>query len=156
VLIVPDNGTWAWLTQQGRGDLALNPVGERVERADHIMPVRSHIEREVVARPGRDAHKWDPVRRRCRSHHRQRPVAASHAQRGRSAFRGFADQCGQVLARARTTVSIRRSRARSAIPAPAALPPPDLGLTNNTGWRGGSAGRQPEVAPARIAASVSP
>jgi len=26
------------------------------------------------------------------------------------------------------------------------LPPPDLGLTNSTGRRGGSAGRQPEAA----------
>jgi hypothetical protein len=30
----------------------------------------------------------------------------------------------------------------------AALPPPDLGLTNSTGRRGGSTGRQPEADPA--------
>jgi hypothetical protein len=80
-------------------DLALNPVGERVERADHIMPVRSHIEREVVARPGWDAHERDPARGRCRGHDRERPVAASHAQRVRAARRGFAGQFCQILAR---------------------------------------------------------
>ena len=45
----------------------------------------------------------------------------------------------------RMTASTPRSRARSASPARAALPPPDLGLTNNTGRRGGSTGRQLEA-----------
>src|SRR5215207_3386349 len=44
---------------------------------------------------------------------------------------------------AKMTASIPRSRARSATAARAALPPPDLGLTNNTGRCGGSEDRQP-------------
>jgi hypothetical protein len=39
--------------------------------------------------------------------------------------------------------SMPSSRARSATPARAAAPPPDLGFTNRTGERTGPAGRQP-------------
>lgn len=44
---------------------------------------------------------------------------------------------------ARTTASIPSARARSASLVRAAAPPPDLGLMNSTGRRGGSASRQP-------------
>jgi alpha-D-ribose 1-methylphosphonate 5-triphosphate synthase subunit PhnG len=49
----------------------------------------------------------------------------------------------QVLARSEDDNLDPLARARSATPALAAFPPPDLGLTSSTGRRGGSAGRQP-------------
>jgi hypothetical protein len=54
-----------------------------------------------------------------------------------------------------TTTSIPCSRARSATPARAALPPPDLGLTNNTGRRGGPAGCQPYRDSCRLAGLIA-
>lgn len=38
----------------------LDPVGEPVESADDVEPVHAHVECEVVARPSRDADKWNP------------------------------------------------------------------------------------------------
>ena len=70
------------------------------------------------------------------------PAAASRASAARS------------CPGSRTTASTPRSRARSASPARAALPPPDLGLTNSTGQRGGSTGRQPEADPAGVSRQI--
>ena len=83
----------------GHVDLALDPVGERVESAGHVVPVHPHVERKVVARPGRNAHKRDPVRSRHCGHDRQRPVATGHPERIRAGRHGFPGQRGQVLAR---------------------------------------------------------
>ena len=83
------------------------------------MPVHPHVEREVVARPGWDAHKWNAVRSRHRGDDRQRPVATGHPERvGRH---GFTGQRGQVLARGEDDGLDLLSRARSASPARAAL-----------------------------------
>ncbi len=83
------------------------------------------------------------MRGRRRSYDCQRPVATGHAERIRAGRHGIAGQRGQVLARGEDDGLDPFARARSAIPARAALPSPDLGLMNNTGPRGGSAGRQP-------------
>jgi hypothetical protein len=80
-------------------DLALDPVGECVESADHVVPVHPHVEREVVACPGRDTHKWNAVRSRHRGHDRQRPVATGHPERVCAGRHGFPGQRVQVLAR---------------------------------------------------------
>jgi hypothetical protein len=124
-------------------DPALDPVGERVESADHVVPVHPHVEREVVARPGRDTHKWNAVRSRHRGHDRERPVATGHPERVRARRHGFTGQRGQVLARGEDDGLDLPSCAPSASPAHAALPSPGPGLTNSTGRRGGPAGRQP-------------
>jgi hypothetical protein len=79
--------------------LRLDPVGERVESADHVVPVHTDVEREVVARAGRDAHKRDPVRSRHCGYDRQRPVATGHPERIRAGRHGFTGQRVQVLAR---------------------------------------------------------
>jgi hypothetical protein len=47
------------------------PAGERVESADDVVPAHAHVEREVVAGPGRDAGKWNPVGGRRCGHNRQ-------------------------------------------------------------------------------------
>ena len=54
-----------------------------------FLPVHAHVECEVVACPGREAHERDPVRRRHRGHDRQRPVAAGHSERVGAGRRGF-------------------------------------------------------------------
>jgi len=77
------------------------------------------------------------VRRRYRGHDRQRPVAARYPERVRVGRRGFTGQRGQVLARGEDDGFDPLLRARSASPARAALPSPDLGLMNNTGRSGG-------------------
>jgi hypothetical protein len=41
----------------GHVDLALDPTGERVESADQVVPVHTHVKRKVVAHPGRNAQK---------------------------------------------------------------------------------------------------
>ena len=83
----------------GHVDLTLDPVGERVESADHVVPVHPHVEREVVACAGWNAHKWNAVRSRHCGHDRQRSVAAGHAERVCACRHGFPGQRGQVLAR---------------------------------------------------------
>jgi hypothetical protein len=92
-----------------------------------------------VCRP--EHSKRDPVRGRHSGHNRQRSVAACHPERVCAARNGFTGQRCQVLARGEDDAPISFSLARSASPARAALPPPDLGLTNSTGRLGGSAGR---------------
>ena len=80
-------------------DLALDPVGERVESTDQVVPVHAHVEREVVARPGRNAHKRNSVRSRHCGHDRQRPITTSGPERVCAALRSSTGQRRQVLAR---------------------------------------------------------
>ena len=137
----------------GHVDLALDPAGERVESADQVVPVHAQVKREVVVRPGRNAHKRNAVRSRRCGHDRQRPVATGHPERVCVGRRGFTGQRVQVLAKINSARplagsprgEVRRSapRDRSASPARAALPSPGPGLMNDTGRRGGAAGRQP-------------
>jgi uncharacterized membrane protein len=61
-------------------DQALDAVGERLERADEIVPVYAEVEREVVPRPGRNADERQAVCVRGRRDGRQRPVAARDAE----------------------------------------------------------------------------
>jgi hypothetical protein len=64
----------------GHVDPALDPVAECVERARHVTPVHPDIEREVVARPGGDAHERELVRGRSSGHNSERPITASHSE----------------------------------------------------------------------------
>jgi hypothetical protein len=80
-------------------DLALDPVGERIECADQVVPVHAQVEREVVACPGGNAHKWNLVRSRRCGHDCQRPVATGRPERVCAGRRGCAGQRRQVLAR---------------------------------------------------------
>ena len=82
---------------------------------------------------GRDAHERNPVRSRNCGHDRQRPVASGHPERVGAGRHGFTGQRGQVLTRGEDDGFDPLARARSATPARAALPSPDLGLTNSTG-----------------------
>ena len=47
------------LVERRQVDTPLDPVGERVERADDVVPVETEVEGEVVARAGRDADMGD-------------------------------------------------------------------------------------------------
>ncbi len=78
-------------------DLPLDAVCERVESTGHVVPVHTHVEREMVARAGRNAHKWNAVRGRHRGHHRQRPVATGHPKRVSAGRHCFTGQRVQVL-----------------------------------------------------------
>ena len=64
----------------GHVDPALNPVTECVERAGHVMPVHPDVEREVVARPGRNANERKLVRGGGSGHDSERPVTTSHSE----------------------------------------------------------------------------
>ncbi len=80
-------------------DPALDPVTECVERARHVMPVHPHVEREVVARPGRNADERKPVRGGGRGHDSQRPITTSHSEGICTAgYRCLSQRC-QALAR---------------------------------------------------------
>ena len=59
-------------------DPALDPAGERLDRAGRIVPVHPRIDGEVVACPRRDAHERKVLHSGCCGHHRERPVTASH------------------------------------------------------------------------------
>ncbi len=61
-------------------DPALDSIAERVERAGHVMAVHPHVEREMIARPGRDTHEREVVRGRGPGHDREGPVPASHSE----------------------------------------------------------------------------
>ena len=118
-------------------DPALDPVGERVERADQIAAVDAEVEREVVAGAGGNADERKPVRERGCCDDGERPVAAGDAERVRAARNGVATSAARSSSGRTTITSMPRSRARSARPARVALPPPDFGLTNEHGppWR---------------------
>jgi hypothetical protein len=80
-------------------DPALDPVTECVERAGHVMPVHSHVEREVVARPRGDADERKLVRGSDRGHDSERPITTSHSEGiCTAADRSLSERC-QVLAR---------------------------------------------------------
>jgi hypothetical protein len=80
-------------------DPALDPVAESVERAAHVMAVYPNVEREVVARPGGNAHERELVRGGRGGHDYQRPITPSHSEDicalGR---RGLSERC-QAVAR---------------------------------------------------------
>ncbi len=124
-------------------DQALDPVGERVERAEQIVRIQPQIASEVVAGTGRHAHERKPMRGGRRGHDRQRPVATGHPSASAPLATASRASASRSWPGVKTTVSIPRSRARSATAARAAVPPPDLGLTNNTGRCGGSKDRRP-------------
>ena len=65
----------------GHVDPALDPVGERVERADQIAPVDAEVEREVVPGAGGDADEREPVRESGCGHDGERSVAAGEPVR---------------------------------------------------------------------------
>jgi hypothetical protein len=61
-------------------DPTLDPVAERVERARDVVPVHSHVEGEVIARPGGDTYERELVRGGGRGHDREGSVPASHSE----------------------------------------------------------------------------
>ena len=81
----------------GHVDPALDPVGERVERADQIVPIHPQVEREVVACAGGDAHEGKPVRLGSRRDDRKRPVATGDAERIRTTRDRVTDQGRQAV-----------------------------------------------------------
>ena len=123
-------------------DAALDAVGEGVERADEIVAVDADVEREMVAGAGGNADEREAVRESGCGHDGERSVAAGDPERVRAVRHGLVDERGSLSPGRRTITSMPRSRARSARPARAALPPPDLGLTKSTGRCGGSAAAQ--------------
>ena len=64
-------------------DLALDRIGERVERANEIVSIDAEVEREVVPCPGGDAHERKPGLQRHGRDDGQRPVAPGDAERVR-------------------------------------------------------------------------
>jgi hypothetical protein len=64
----------------GHVDPAFDPVTECVERAEHVIPVYPHVEREVVTRPGGDAHEREVVRRGGCAHDGERPITTCHSE----------------------------------------------------------------------------
>jgi hypothetical protein len=61
-------------------DPALDPIAERVQCAGQVMAVHPYVEREMIARPGRNAHEREVVRGGGRGHDREGTVPASHSE----------------------------------------------------------------------------
>ncbi len=97
-------------------DPPLYPIGERVERARHVLPIHSEVEREVVSCPGRDADERHPMRGGGRCHDRKGPVATSHPQRVRALPHRLVDALHEALAR------IENDHLDPAIPCPFSNP----------------------------------
>ena len=80
----------------GHVDPALDPVGERVERADQIAAIDAEVEREVVAGAGGDADERKPVRESGCGHDGERSVAAGDPERVRAVRHGLVDERCEV------------------------------------------------------------
>ena len=61
-------------------DPALDPIAERVQRAWQVMAVHPYVEREMIARPGRNAHEREIVLSGGRGHDRQGPITTGHSE----------------------------------------------------------------------------
>ena len=81
-------------------DPALDPVGERVERADEIVAIDAEVECEMVARAGGNADEGKSVRECGRRDDGQRSVAAGDAERVGAARDGVGYQRSEVVVRA--------------------------------------------------------
>ena len=81
----------------GQVDHDLAAVHERVERAHHVVAVDAQVQRQVVARAGRDARVGQPELGRPRGHDRLRAVPARHRQRVGAALHRRADQRVEVV-----------------------------------------------------------
>ena len=79
-------------------DQALHPIRERVKSPGHVLPVHTEVQREVVARPDRDADEGQPMRRGDCCYVRERPVAARHPERICTIGHDLQDACPQVVA----------------------------------------------------------
>ena len=80
-------------------DLALDPIAERAERARHVISVHPHVKREMIARPGGNAHEREIVRSRGRGHDCQGPIATGHAEGIRAAGHCSLSERCEALAR---------------------------------------------------------
>jgi hypothetical protein len=81
----------------GEVDATLATFDERIEGADNIVAVDAEIEREMVARPRRDAGVRNPGACGGGRHQRLRTVAAGHRERVGAARERRLDQLGEVL-----------------------------------------------------------
>ena len=81
----------------GQVDRPLAAVHERVQRADHVVAIDAEVEREVVARPRRDAGVGQAVLGGERRDDGLRTVATRHRQRVGAAVDRPPHQCHQVL-----------------------------------------------------------
>ena len=80
-------------------DPPLDRLAERVERAGQVLPVHSHVEREVIARPSGNAYEREVLSGSCRCDDREGPIPASHAEGVCAAgYRCLSERC-QALAR---------------------------------------------------------
>ena len=79
-------------------DPPLDAVAERIQCAGQVLPVHSHVEREVVARPGGNAYERQTVRCCDHGHDCQRPIAAGDAEGICAAFCCCLGERGKALA----------------------------------------------------------
>ena len=114
-------------------DAPLDAVDERVERADDVVPVEPEVEREVVARPGRDADVGDVVLHGNARDQRLRPVTSCHSDDvgAPSATARFGEIAEVVIGAEEQRLDPALSRFLHRLKR-SAFPPPDLGLMIST------------------------
>ena len=76
----------------GDVDQALEAVGERLERADEVVPIDAQVEREVISRAGGNADERQAVCTRSRRDDRERSVASGDAECIRAALHRLANE----------------------------------------------------------------
>ena len=124
-------------------DRALQAVGERFQRAHHVVAQHAHVACEVVARARGHAAERQGVRARRGGDQRHRTVATGHAERVCAAVDRVTDHRGQILTtREHDRLDAEISRAlleRQARCGTSARPR----LMNSPGRSGRGTGRQP-------------
>ena len=91
----------------GQVDVPFAAVGQRVQRPDDVVAVDPEVEREVVARPGRDAGVRQPVLGGRRGDDGLRAIAPGGGQGVGAAFDRYLDELAEVVARTQSTARCR-------------------------------------------------
>ena len=129
------------LVERREVDAPLDPVGERIERADDVVPVEAEVEGEVVARAGGDADVGNVMPHGDRGDQRLRAVTPRHPDDVGTLPTASSASSQRSSPGPSSSGSILRFLASSGRLKRSAFPPPDLGLMISTPLSAGCSGR---------------